>query len=134
MEETHYSKVKNMILELGYNISTEYPEDELIIINDPESGISNLAIGVADPLLIMEQILLDIETTDNAFLISLLKKNRDIVHGAFCLNEEGTKLIFRDTLQIENLDLNELEGSINSLALLLTEYADELLKHLPLSK
>jgi len=36
-------------------------------------------------------------------------------------------LIFRDTLQMENLDLNELEGSINSLTLLLSEYSNELI-------
>jgi hypothetical protein len=58
----------------------------------------------------------------------LLKKNRDIVHGAFVLNETGDKVIFRDTLQLESLDLNELEGSINSLSLLLSEYSEELIK------
>ncbi|MFT6442591.1 MAG: hypothetical protein ACJASM_002140, partial [Salibacteraceae bacterium] len=33
-----------------------------------------------------------------------------------------------DTLQIVSLDLNELEGSLNSLSLLLSEYSDELIK------
>ena len=54
-------------------------------------------------------------------------KNRDIIHGAFVLDESGKKLIFRDTLQIANLDLNELEGTLNSLSLLLSEYSDELI-------
>jgi hypothetical protein len=43
------------------------------------------------------------------------------------LDESGKNLMFRDTLQVENLDLNELEGSLNSLSLLLSEYSDELI-------
>ena len=61
-------------------------------------------------------------------LLDLLKKNRDIIHGAFVLDESGKKVIFRDTLQILNLDRNELEGSLNSLSLLLSEYSNELIK------
>ncbi|MCC7454321.1 MAG: molecular chaperone Tir, partial [Crocinitomix sp.] len=38
-----------------------------------------------------------------------------------------TKVIFRDTLQVDSLDLNELEGSLTSLSLLLSEYSDEII-------
>jgi len=61
-------------------------------------------------------------------LESLLKKNRDIISGAFALDDSGNKVLFRDTLALENLDLNELEGSINSLELLLSEYSSEIIK------
>jgi hypothetical protein len=44
------------------------------------------------------------------------------------LDETGKKVIFRDTLQLENLDQNELEGSLNSLSLLLSEYSTELIE------
>ena len=54
-------------------------------------------------------------------------KNRDIIHGAFALDESGNKVLFRNTHECENLDLNELEATLNSLALLLSEYADELI-------
>ena len=57
----------------------------------------------------------------------LLQKNRDIIHGAFVLDETGQKVIFRDTLQIENLDLNELEASLNSLSLLLSEFSEQII-------
>ena len=55
-------------------------------------------------------------------------KNRDIVHGAFVMDEDGNKVIFRDTLQVESLDLNELDGSLTSLSLLLSEYSDEIIE------
>jgi hypothetical protein len=49
------------------------------------------------------------------------------VHGAFTLDEDGGKILFRDTLRLENLDLNEVEGTIEALSLALAEHAAELL-------
>jgi len=77
----------------------------------------------------MEQYLFELKNDSSEIFKNLLMKNRDIVHGAFVLDETGKKVIFRDTLQIENLDLNELEGSLNSLSLLLSEYSDELISY-----
>ena len=59
----------------------------------------------------------------------LLQLNRELVHGAFVLDETETYIIFRDTLQLENLDRNELEGSIHALSLALSEYGAELLEY-----
>ena len=61
-------------------------------------------------------------------LKSLLQKNRDIIHGAFVLDETANRVIFRDTLQIENMDLNEFEASLNSLSLLMSEYSDKIIE------
>ena len=58
-------------------------------------------------------------------LSKLLKMNRNLVHGAFVLDEEGENVLFRDTLQLENLDLNELKGSIDSLIIAMNEYVNE---------
>ena len=57
----------------------------------------------------------------------LLQMNRTLVHGAFVLDETGETILFRDTLRLENLDRNELEGSIEALSLALAENAEELL-------
>ncbi|MBL4652014.1 MAG: molecular chaperone Tir [Flavobacteriales bacterium] len=124
----NFNIVKNYVLDLGYTITAANEEDQIIIIEDESSGIKNCAIGCADPILIMEQHILELNGDSGEVFRSLLMKNRDIIHGAFVLDETGTKVIFRDTLQIENLDMNEIEGSLNSLSLLLTEYADELIK------
>ena len=123
-----FLKVKNYLLDLNCNIVFENENDGIIIINNEENGISNLVLGCADPLLIMEQFLFELEHDNMGVFKSLLIKNRDIVHGALVLDENGSKVIFRDTLQIENLDLNELEGSLNSLTLLLSEYTEEIIK------
>ncbi len=126
--ENNFSKVKNYILELGFNISIENEDDQVLVIQDENVGIKNLVIGCADPILIMEQYILDVTDPNNNMFKELLQKNRDIVHGAFVLDETGDKVIFRDTLQLENLDRNELEGSINSLTLLLSEYGGRLIE------
>jgi len=77
--------------------------------------------------LIIEQHIFNIKNKNEEVYKSLLQKNRDIVHGAFVLDETGERVIFRDTLQIENLDLNELEASLNSLGLLLSEYSEQII-------
>ena len=126
--KNHFDKVRDYILELGYSIQRENPSEGVLLISDDRSGIRNLVIGCSDPLLIMEQYLFDTTDSQPDMYKALLMKNRDILHGASVLDDSGTKVIFRDTLQIENLDLNELEGSINSLSLLLAEYSDELIQ------
>jgi len=126
--KTQFEKIKNYLLDLGYNITLENKEDEIFVINNEDLGFNNLVIGCASPLLIIEQYLFDISPNNNSGLKFLLETNRNIIHGAFVLNETGEKVIFRDTLQVENLDLNELEASINSLSLLLSEYSNELIK------
>ena len=126
--ENNFSKIKNYILELGLNISLEKEDDQILVIQDENLGIKSLVIGCADPILIMEQYILDVKNANKEVFQELLQKNRDIVHGAFVLDETGGKVIFRDTLQIENLDKNELEGSINSLTMLLSEYGSKLIE------
>jgi hypothetical protein len=126
--ESSFYKVRNYLLELNCHIVFENESDGVLVISDEEKGISNLVFGCADPLLIMEQYLFELKSEALEVYKQLLIKNRDIVHGAFSLDESGRKVIFRDTLQIENLDLNEIEGSINSLSLLLSEYSNEIIK------
>tara|TARA_B100000678_G_C17950567_1_gene399032 strand:+ start:70 stop:465 length:396 start_codon:yes stop_codon:yes gene_type:complete len=126
--QSYFDKVKEFLMELNYSITHEDREEEVFVVSHEEDGISNLVIGCADPILIMEQYLLELKKDDADIYKSLLQKNRDLVHGAFILDDSGKKVIFRDTLQIENLDLNELEASINALSLLLSEYSEELIE------
>lgn len=122
----NFQKVKDYLIQLGYSISSEVSEEELVIIDDEDNGINNLIIDCEEPILIIEQIIMDVPSKTNEFFKRLLQMNRTLVHGAFVLNEEGSTVIFRDTLQLANLDLNELEGSIKALSLAMAENANEL--------
>ena len=126
--KNHFTIVRDFLLELNFNITTENTTDGIIVVQKENSGIRNLILGVAPPILIIEQFIFTINNQSEKVFKSLLQKNRDIIHGAFVLDETGKKVIFRDTLQIENLDLNELEGTLNSLSLLMSEYSDEIIK------
>ncbi|MBT3508745.1 MAG: molecular chaperone Tir [Nitrospina sp.] len=121
-----FEKVKNFILDMGFAISHEEPKEELVVIDDDERGIKNLVIDCESPILILEQVIIPMPQDSSDFCKRILQINRTLVHGAFVLDEEGTTLLFRDTLQLENLDRNELEGSIDALSLALAEYASEL--------
>jgi len=96
------------------------------VIEDEERGIKNLVIDCEAPILILEQVIMPMPKDSSDFCKRLLQINRTLVHGAFVLDEEGTTLLFRDTLQLENLDRNELEGSIDALSLAMAEYGGEL--------
>ena len=125
---THFAKIKSYLLELRYPIVSENTEEELVVISEESSGIKNLVIDCEEPLLIFEQLILELRSAEADIFKKLLQINRELVHGAFVLDASGTKVIFRDTLQIENLDLNEFEGSIKALELAMAEYGPILLE------
>ncbi|MFQ5598488.1 MAG: YbjN domain-containing protein [Nitrospiria bacterium] len=120
-------KVKTYLQELGFSISNEDKDEELVVIDDEEKGINHLVIDCEDPILIIEQKIMEVPKQTAPFFKRLLQMNRAMVHGAFVLDEDGNNILFRDTLQLENLDRNELEGSINALSLALAENANELI-------
>ncbi len=123
----YFEKVKVFLVDMGYAISRENTEEELVIVNDEESGIKNLIVDCEDPILILEQMIMKVPEKSGDLFRRLLQMNRTLVHGAFVLDEEGKMVLFRDTLRLENLDQNELEGSIKALGLALAENAEELL-------
>ena len=123
-----FEKVKDYLLDMGFVMSHEESKEELVVIDDEERGIKNLVIDCESPILILEQVIMPMPQDSSDFCKRLLQINRTLVHGAFVLDEEGTTLLFRDTLQLQNLDRNELEGSIDALSLALAEYGDEFVK------
>lgn len=124
-----FELVKDYLTELDISISHEDAAEEMVVIQDPENGIQNMVIDCEDPIVVLEQLIMNVPAQPGDLFKRLLQMNRTLVHGAFVLDEEGKRIIYRDTLQLENLDQNELEASIHSLGLALAEYGSELLKH-----
>ncbi len=121
-------QVRDYVLELGLDIESEIPEEEILIVNDEERAISHLVIDCEDTILVLEQLIVQLPSTvDSSVYKRLLQINRTLIFGAFVLNEEGDTLVYRNTLALENLDLNELEGTLNALTLALAENGEELL-------
>ncbi len=129
MPSEYFEKVKSMLLDLDYAITHEDEGQELFIVNDEDSGINNLIVDCEDPLLVLEQAIMPVPQDTGDLFRRLLQMNRLLVHGAFVLDEDARTILFRDTLRIQNLDSNELEGSIEALSLALAENAGELLSY-----
>ena len=111
-------QVRDYVLELGLDIESEIPEEEILIVNDEERAISHLVIDCEDTILVLEQLIVQLPSTvDSSVYKRLLQINRTLIFGAFVLNEEGDTLVYRNTLALENIDLNELEGTLNALTL-----------------
>lgn len=124
----YFKKIESFITKLGYSVSYQNEQQGIFLIENESDGIKNLIIGVAPPILILEQFIFELKSDDKEIYKALLKKNRDIVHGAFVLDEAGKRVIFRYTMQIEHLDMNEFEGALNSLGLLLSEYYEQIIE------
>ena len=123
-----YEKVKGFLHELGLHIHQEIPAEEIFIVDDTERGIRKLIIDCEGEILVLEQLILQLNPqTPPACYKRLLQMNRQLVHGAFVLDEEGNRLLFRDTLALDNLDRNELEATLNALSMGLAENGTELL-------
>ena len=122
-----FEKVKQHLLEMGFAIDQENADEELVVVTDEERGVNHLVVDCEDPILILEQVILPLPNATLETYKRLLQINRSLVHGAFVLDDTGETLLFRDTLQLANLDPNELEGSIDALSLALAEFGGELL-------
>jgi len=127
--ENKFETVKEYLHEIGIAIVDENADEELVVVEDEENGIKNLIIDCETPIIVLEQIIMGVPGNAKDLFKRLLQMNRNLVHGAFVLDEEGDVVLFRDTLQLENLDRNELEGSIHALSLALSEYGSELLEY-----
>ncbi|MFP9098600.1 molecular chaperone Tir [Flavobacterium sp. RHBU_24] len=123
----YFGVVKSYLTDLQLEIKHENTADSIFIVSSEQDGIVNLIICVAYPIIIFEQYLFEIKSGSPDVFKALLQKNRDIIHGAFVLDGTGSKVIFRDSLQLENLDRNEFEATLNSLSLLLSEYSEQII-------
>lgn len=95
-------------------------------VESPEDRVNNIVVNFTPPIVVLRLNLTEVPAENReAFYAKLLELNASsIPHGAFAL--EGGKVVLIDTLQAENLDLNELAASIESLAFTAAHHYREL--------
>ncbi len=123
----YLEKIIDYAGKLSLDVVHKDEEEELIVVTNEDKGIYNMIIDCEQPILVFEQLIYQLNSKTKEHFLRLLQMNRNLIHGAFVVDEEGKQVLFRDTLQIENLDYNEFEGTINALSLGLAEYSNELL-------
>lgn len=122
-----FDRVKSHLVEMGLPIVREDAQEQLVVVTDEDRALNELIVDCEDRVLVLEQLIFPLPADAGPdALRRLLQINRSLVHGAFVLDDEG-RVLFRDTLQLENLDANELASSIEALSLGLAEFGSELL-------
>jgi hypothetical protein len=119
--------IEEFALRLDCKILYKNDQSGILKIDNQADGIHNLILGVAPPILIMEQFLFSFREDNIDMFKKMLQKNRDTIHGAFVISEEGNRVLFRYTMQLQNLDFNEFESALNSLGLLLSEFSQQII-------
>ena len=122
---TNFEKVKHHLLDLGFEITHEDTAESMLIIQNEGKGICNMMLDCEGDVLIVEQHIFDLKNNTESIYKRLLQMNRNMIHGAFVLDDSGNKVLFRDTLALENLDRNEIDSTFSALTLALVEHLDE---------
>ncbi|MEM8929940.1 MAG: YbjN domain-containing protein [Acidobacteriota bacterium] len=122
-----FERVKRYLTELELPIREEDAIEELVVVDDRSNGIVGLVIDCEAPILVLEQLIAPVPASPGPLYLRLLQMNRTLVHGAFVVDAEAGRVLFRDTLLLDTLDLAELESSIRALALAIAEHGAELL-------
>ena len=105
-------------------------KDGLWLVKLKDTDIDNLLISHEPPIVVFRINLMPFpKEKREAFFRRLLEINAsELLHGAYGL--EGDKVVLVDTLQSENLDLNEIEASIEALYYSVVHHFAELTTYL----
>ncbi|MGB5694307.1 MAG: CesT family type III secretion system chaperone [Polyangiales bacterium] len=106
----------------------EVGDNGMWLVRDRSLG-ENIAIKAAGSLLLLRVKVLDLrEIVERAPLYEeLLKLNAsDLVHGAYGISEDA--VVLTCTLQMENLDYNELQAVLDDFSLALANHYEKLTK------
>jgi hypothetical protein len=123
----HFEAIEDFAHRLNCRVLYKSEKNGILKIDNQADGIHNLILGIAPPILIMEQYLFSFREDNLSMFKKLLQKNRDTIHGAFVINEDGDKVLFSYTMQLQNIDFNEFESALNSLGLLMSEFSQEII-------
>ena len=104
-----------------YLIQMEYPfesiEPDMWIIRDT----ANIVVTYEPPLVVFRIKLMEIpkDRREDFFKLLLELNATNMIHGAYGI--EGDSVVLIDTLQSENLDLNEFQASLDALLMASTQ-------------
>ena len=117
----------------SYLVRAEVPfevvgDDGLWLVRDSSLG-ENIAIKATGPLLLFRVKVLELaEVDDRAALFEelLVLNATDLVHGSYGISESS--VVLTCTLEIENLDYNELQAVLDDFSLSLANHYEKLTK------
>jgi hypothetical protein len=113
-------QVERYIINLG--LTYEEIDEGTWLINDIEKGLKGVVVSIAEPLIVIRVNVTQIpKNNKEAFYLKLLQLNgSDLVHGAYAISENNVILI--DTLQVNTLDFEEFQASLDAISLALAQH------------
>jgi hypothetical protein len=118
--------IDGYLLQSGLEYETASPGTW--IVHDELDDIDNIVIRYAPPVVVFRVKLMDLPAAaaDRAKLYeTLLRLNAsELVAGAYGL--EGDAVILTETLQSQNLDLNEFQAAIEGVAMAISDHYSDL--------
>jgi len=92
------------------------------IVRDAQKGLENLVIILSEPLAIVRINVMVVPAVGKEKLFEeLLRLNAtDLVHGAYAV--DGKNVILIDTLEVDSMDIEEFEASIDAIGLALAQH------------
>lgn len=118
-ELVNAEKVSDLLTKIqgiAFTQQNQINRPDLFVVLNEESGLDILVDVEDDTVISMTEIESYPLGLPEGLAETLLRANNSSVHGAFVLTPDN-KVVFKSTLEIENLDLNELEASVNSVFL-----------------
>ncbi len=118
---------------VAMTVTYERVSEDVWVINDPDKGLSQIVLFVDESLLTVRTRVMNIPSEDLQLCHDLFKEllilNVDLVHGAYAIEEDY--IILMDTLELDTMDMEELQASLDAISLGLAEHYDRLKKYLP---
>jgi len=110
LEIKNAGKIIEMLSKIE-DVSFEQKREDIFLVTEPETGLQ-LIVDVEETTVcfIIDVCEIGAEVSKDKLFQLLLEINNDSPHGAFCL--DGNKVLFKDNLEIDNIDQNELEASV----------------------
>lgn len=118
--------IEAFLLETG--LPYEPLNDGLWLVHDEAEGIENIVIHHDPPFLTFRVKVMPLPSKrrEELFEQLLILNRTDMVHGAYAIEDNAVVII--DTIQSPNLDLNELQGSIDAIILAVSQHFETLSK------
>jgi hypothetical protein len=113
-------QIEGYLLKLGHPF--EPLSEGMWVVRDEANRIGNIAIRYEPPILALRVKVMGMPATNReTFFKKLLALNAtDLVHGAYALEDDN--VVWVDTLELENLDFNELQASIEAVELAISAH------------
>jgi hypothetical protein len=121
------NRIERYLIDMKYTY--RQIEQNLWLIDDEEHGLCDVAVAVADPLVIVRVVVMDAPKENPLeFYTKLLELNaRELVHGAYAL-EDG-RIVLIDTLEYDTMDYREFRATLDAFSLALSQHYPILSKY-----